>query len=402
MTDRQLLAEYAKTAGQDAFAAIVERHSAMVYSVCLRVLGDRHAAEDTVQTTFLILIKKSRSLPPDTVLPGWLYLTAHMAALEMRRSLARSARRQKEAATMDRGPSDELWAEVRPKLDTALASLPSVQRDALVLRYINGKSETEAAQELGCPIKTLHSRVTRGLATLREKLRRAGTAVPSMTLADFLGQRGIETAPAGLNAAVSAVCVGKSAAAPLVVQTVHAALKAMFWMKVKLYAGIAVAVLSLSLPVVAVLRPTPPPVVTMVCATARPVIGQTITVSVDIRHAPRFANWGSYLQFDPSRLQLTAQAAGTFSTFVPDARGLAEINATGQVHLGGYSLTGNAGGDGTLAVLTFKAVAAGATHMTSGGMLLSDSFGNVIQKHGDGNILPELAGPLSITIGGGN
>ena len=81
MTDRELFSKYAASGSSRAFAEIVKRHSAMVYSTCLRVLGDAHAAEDAAQAAFLVLVGKAKKLPKNTVLSGWLFLTAQHAAL---------------------------------------------------------------------------------------------------------------------------------------------------------------------------------------------------------------------------------------------------------------------------------------------------------------------------------
>src|ERR1043166_8014180 len=71
--DAQLLASYAASGSESFFSQIVDRHSGMVYSACLRILSDPHAAEDAAQATFLVLTKRAASLPRQTVLSGWLY-----------------------------------------------------------------------------------------------------------------------------------------------------------------------------------------------------------------------------------------------------------------------------------------------------------------------------------------
>jgi Sigma-70 region 2 len=77
LTDGELLERYkasrvesaeAATAAELAFAALVDRHGAMVWGVCRRVLGDAHEAEDAFQATFLILVRKARSVRVDGAL----------------------------------------------------------------------------------------------------------------------------------------------------------------------------------------------------------------------------------------------------------------------------------------------------------------------------------------------
>ena len=71
----------AATASEAAFAALVDRHGAMVWGVCRRVLGDVHEAEDAFQATFLILVRKSGTVRVQGSLGRWLYGVAHRVAL---------------------------------------------------------------------------------------------------------------------------------------------------------------------------------------------------------------------------------------------------------------------------------------------------------------------------------
>ena len=122
----------------------------MVYSVCLRVLGDPASAEDATQAAFLVLFQKARSLASETVLSSWLYRVAELCARDIGRARQRRARHEREA--MDHPQKAETftekWEEVRPHLDAAMAALPAAQRDVLVLRYIQGLSREEMAQTL--------------------------------------------------------------------------------------------------------------------------------------------------------------------------------------------------------------------------------------------------------------
>lgn len=57
--DGDLLKAFAETGDEAAFAAIVQRHGAMVQGVCLRILGDFHEAQDVAQAVFLALARKA-------------------------------------------------------------------------------------------------------------------------------------------------------------------------------------------------------------------------------------------------------------------------------------------------------------------------------------------------------
>jgi RNA polymerase sigma factor (sigma-70 family) len=236
VTDRQLLAEYRSKASEAAFSEIVRRHLDRVYATCLRVLGDRHEAEDAAQAVFVVLARKAGSLPRNTVLSGWLYLTARNAARDALKKRARRARHEREAAEMKPRQADRPanWEEIRPQLDVALSALSARQRDVVILRYLYGRSQLEAAEELGCSRESVALAATRGLAKLRGRLARRGVAVPAAALGGLLTEKTVSAAPAGLAAAVEAVCLGKAAAPAPVLAIAQGTVKAMSLAKAKL------------------------------------------------------------------------------------------------------------------------------------------------------------------------
>ena len=158
-TDGELLHVYAEMQSEQALREIITRHGAMVYSVCLRILGDHHEAEDAAQVTFILFCRSARKLSRATILPGWLAKAARTTALNARRRvLARRARdtavaRNQEMATYG---DSAMELEVCAHLDEALGSLPAKYHDAVVLRYMTGLSEAETAEALGCPTSIVY------------------------------------------------------------------------------------------------------------------------------------------------------------------------------------------------------------------------------------------------------
>ena len=105
-TDATLLGRFIATRDEGAFANLVERHGPLVLAVCRRVLGNADDAEDVFQATFLVLVRKARSLRRVASLGSWLYGVAYRTALEARRAMAR--RRAKEAHVPQRAaPADQ-------------------------------------------------------------------------------------------------------------------------------------------------------------------------------------------------------------------------------------------------------------------------------------------------------
>ncbi len=97
LTDAQLLERFLARrdeVGETAFEALIARHGPMVWGVCRRLLRDPYAAEDAFQATFLVLVKKARSLRVGDSLGGWLYGVTHRVASRARADAQRRERRE--------------------------------------------------------------------------------------------------------------------------------------------------------------------------------------------------------------------------------------------------------------------------------------------------------------------
>src|SRR5215471_12707692 len=130
LDDNALLREYVDHDSSEAFSTLVARHVNKVYSVALRHTGNPHAAEEITQAVFVILARKARSLGRAVILSGWLYQTARLTALTFIRSEVRRARREQEAymQTVSSEPESEVWPQIAPQLDQAMAGLSSSDR----------------------------------------------------------------------------------------------------------------------------------------------------------------------------------------------------------------------------------------------------------------------------------
>src|SRR6476659_7683013 len=78
--DRELLRRFSAEGDQDAFAALVRRHTGLVLGVCRRALSNDQDAEDACQATFLILARKARSGRWEASIANWLFMTARRVA----------------------------------------------------------------------------------------------------------------------------------------------------------------------------------------------------------------------------------------------------------------------------------------------------------------------------------
>jgi RNA polymerase sigma factor (sigma-70 family) len=171
-TDAQLLERFAHRKDAAAFAALLRRHGPMVLGVCRRVLHNVHDAEDAFQATFLVLARKAGALDRPELLANWLYGVAYRTALHIRVQVARRCRLEREAATMSASGSEpeSAWDDLRAILDEELQSLPEKYRAPLVLCYLEGLTNEQAARVLGWPAGSMSSRLARGREMLRDRL----------------------------------------------------------------------------------------------------------------------------------------------------------------------------------------------------------------------------------------
>ncbi len=187
LTDGQLLERFksrraeasdANAAAEEAFAALVARHGRMVLGICCQALTDPDDIEDAFQATFLVLVRKAATIRVEDTLGRWLYGVARRVAARARAVAHRRHRRVAPLpGTLEARPAsvpDRM--ELAAILDEELARLPEKYRLPLMLCYLVGLSNEEAAQRLGCPIGTVQSRLSRGREQLRARLQRRGLA----------------------------------------------------------------------------------------------------------------------------------------------------------------------------------------------------------------------------------
>jgi len=235
MTDAELLERYVKESSEEAFSALAARHFRMVYGVCARGLGEETAAEEACQTVFVILSRKAESIRKREALGGWLFKTAVRVVSHMRRAEKRRKKREKEAAEMRMHMEDtgkETPETVKRLLNGALMRLRRGHREAVILRYLEGKSYAELSRELGCSEDAARHRVSYGLKKLRRLLAAEGVTVPEGMLAAVLLKEGEAPVPAGLaDTCVRAAMHGGGVSGTLA----QGVMKMMFWQAVKRY-----------------------------------------------------------------------------------------------------------------------------------------------------------------------
>ncbi|APW61915.1 sigma-70 family RNA polymerase sigma factor [Paludisphaera borealis] len=236
LSDGQLVERYVARREEAVFEAIVERHGAMVWGVCRRVLRDHHDAEDAFQATFLVLARKASSIMPREMVGNWLHGVAYQTAARARGATFKRRGRERQVPEMPEIEADprEAWDDLLPLLDQELSRLPEKYRIPIVLCDLEGKTHREAAEQLKWPIGTVSGRLSRGRAMLAGRMARHGLTLSGPALAMHLSQNSASAGvPASLIASTTKAAAGVVVSAKVAALT-EGVLKAMLISKLKI------------------------------------------------------------------------------------------------------------------------------------------------------------------------
>lgn len=204
MSDHELLQRYARERSDPAFATLVARHLALVYSAARRQVRSPQLAEDVTQSVFLALSRQAADLPADQSLVAWLHVVTRRTAIDLVRAEARRRTREHAASTLDHPPAaPSAWTEIEPLLDEAVESLPEPERTAILLRFFENKNYRDVGSALGTSDDAAQKRVTRALDQLRTFFLRRGITVTAAGLTADLSAHATLVAPAALAGAIT-------------------------------------------------------------------------------------------------------------------------------------------------------------------------------------------------------
>ena len=164
----------------DAFEALYRTHVGRVYALCLRMTADPAAASELTQDVFVRAWEKLDTFRGDSAFGTWLHrLAVNVVLGEMRRTTRRGEREEmgerEEAefqALSPLSPLPPLSPEARIDLESAIASLPPMARQVLVLHDLEGYEHAEIGSMLGIAEGTCKAHCFRARRLLRERLDR--------------------------------------------------------------------------------------------------------------------------------------------------------------------------------------------------------------------------------------
>lgn len=159
----------------EEFRELIESRQNMVFSIALRIVRDRTAAEEVAQEVFLCLYERSHEIENQNHLTYWLRRTTAHRAIDWLRRERRSPETLSDDILIEEIPDNsregpDPW--LKRQADALIASLPEVPRAVLVMRYQQEMTPEEIASVLEMPVATVKSHLQRTLKLLREKAAR--------------------------------------------------------------------------------------------------------------------------------------------------------------------------------------------------------------------------------------
>lgn len=255
-SDRELVERFLARQDEAVFETLVRRHGPMVCRVCWRVLHHSQDSEDAFQATFLILAQKLRTLRNRDSLASWLHGVARRVALKVQAQAAARRHHQQRVAASKVPPPDEVtWKELRLVLDAELASLPERLRLPLILCYLEGCAQEDAARQLGWSKSTLIRRLDEARLALGRRLARRGViwsaALSAVLLSDCVASEALPPGLIGSTVDAATLVVAGQAATSVVSAKVIALTQemgnAMFASKMKVFVAMLLLIGAMSI-----------------------------------------------------------------------------------------------------------------------------------------------------------
>ena len=178
LRDEELLALVIRRQ-EHALGQLYDRYGRLVYTIALRITGDRQTAEEVVQDVFQNIWQAAGSFQSGIgQFSSWLLGIARHRAIDATRSKRERARTREQTLDTSFPISDGSDIErdvaqsmLRDTVRAALQELPTSQRQAVELAYYGELTRVEIAERLGEPLGTIKTRLRLGLIKLRDLLR---------------------------------------------------------------------------------------------------------------------------------------------------------------------------------------------------------------------------------------
>jgi RNA polymerase sigma-70 factor, ECF subfamily len=217
-SDETLLKLYAERGEREAMGALFNRHADAAYATALRVCRNAADAEDAVQNAFIYVMKNAAMCRGGGEHGVKTWLMTIVIGVSKTKIRGEIRRRQREEAVEE--TREEIWAPEEPdeteedllkrfdQVRQVFDSLPEHYKAAIWLRYYHGLSRHDAAEMLEMPEKNLSYQLKNGMCKFRGMLAQRGVRVGVAAIVAAMPSLPVDSAPAGLLKAISAIASG--------------------------------------------------------------------------------------------------------------------------------------------------------------------------------------------------
>ena len=160
----------ARAGDADAFAALVRAHQGSVFSIGLRMLNRRDAAEDLAQDVFLQLYRRLGDIESEEHLGYWVRRVASNLAIDWLRRLPYTATQPLDESVSVAAEEQSSYMLLERELASMMHDLSPAARAVMVLRYQEDRDLAEIGTMLEMPVNTVKSHIKRSLTALRNRM----------------------------------------------------------------------------------------------------------------------------------------------------------------------------------------------------------------------------------------
>lgn len=152
---------------KEAFSQLYERYRSSIYGYCVRLLGDKHRAEDALQDTFLKAHQGVGMLNDKSAFRPWLFTIARNTSFSAMKKSREHEDAEEDDAIDDESPLEKVMADDRRDiLGVLVASLKPTYREVILLREYEGLSYEEIAEIVGISVSIVRARLLKSRRAL--------------------------------------------------------------------------------------------------------------------------------------------------------------------------------------------------------------------------------------------
>ncbi len=197
---------YCENPSGQTFQPVFQRTKPLVYTVCMRILGNGEDCRDAFQATFARLVQAAR-IPEEEIPDARSFISmvgrfAHREAAKILTTRVRRVARESSCEDLDRFPDPNIPAdeaimtdEIKKGVEEAVSGLPEKYQLPVLLHYFHGISYRDIVEMTGIPLGTLSRRMAKALRLLKPKLLRAGIGESTTVLGALLALSALSQPP---------------------------------------------------------------------------------------------------------------------------------------------------------------------------------------------------------------